>query len=373
MSRYPVVKQENSATIKEVYKTEIIIQNKSWEVPNNCNVSRGISVRIFGGGARGLCGGSGWMNNAIFTNLQKGQHIEINIGEGSNSGAGGTTFFGNYLSAIGGSGYNGGSGGGMGGEGYQFGGGGGYISYDKDSYNCFSRNGGNGGKWGGGGGGSGGIFYFNGAIQSGHRRWRGNGGNGGIGGTYGGNGGKGGLYAPNFHWYVNEDNLNFIFYPTPAENGTSIGAMSIEDGTSLVRTGKAGNFINANIQNPSNTRLNQSIGGAGGGGYGGCGGNSAEGPANVEDRRNISNIYAVGGGGGGGYGCNGGRGGKMYGGGGGGYGCDGADGNNGGGGGGYGKAGYGHGGGGSPNIMSNRYGMHGVCIIQYYQNEIVIS
>ena len=364
MSRYPVVKQENSATIKEVYKTEIIIQNKSWEVPNNCNVSRGISVRIFGGGARGLCGGSGWMNNAIFTNLQKGQHIEINIGEGSNSGAGGTTFFGNYLSAIGGSGYNGGSGGGMGGEGYQFGGGGGYISYDKDSYNCFSRNGGNGGKWGGGGGGSGGIFYFNGAIQSGHRRWRGNGGNGGIGGTYGGNGGKGGLYAPNFHWYVNEDNLNFIFYPTPAENGTSIGAMSIEDGTSLVRTGKAGtsyvNFLTA---------------GSGGGGYGGCGGKGYA----INNSRYTSGSDSLtwrscGGGGGGGYGCNGGNGSNGGGGGGGGYGDDGSDGGSGGGGGGgYGKSGYGHGGGGSPNTVSNSYGMHGVCIIQYYQNEIVIS
>ena len=173
MTRYPAGQR---AEMKEVFKTEIIIQNKLWEVPNSCNVSRGISVRIFGGGAGAYKssgtnskdwygGGGGWMNNKIFTNLQKGQLISINIGDGGKynmytSHAGGTTTFGNYLSANGGSQSSGGSGGGSsasGGIGYQFGGGGAGAWFLVRGQVHYYGNGGNGGIWGGGGGGAAGF------------------------------------------------------------------------------------------------------------------------------------------------------------------------------------------------------------------------
>lgn len=163
---------ESVVRSKWKYVTELITQNIIWEVPDNIDLSKGISVRIFGGGGGSTSitgGGGGYMNNTIFNNLEIGQKIQINIangGVGANSGA--TTFFGNYLSAnggtsnssvvglrnaltlIGGSGSSGGGcldhwstwapNGARGGKGYQFGGGGGVDG------------GGDGGYWGGGGG-----------------------------------------------------------------------------------------------------------------------------------------------------------------------------------------------------------------------------
>ena len=90
-------------------KTEIITENTIWEVPGNAAVEKGVAVRIFGGGGGAgfgqggsiygviAGGGGGWMNNAIFNNLQKYEKIIINIGPGgNNSNTGGSTFYGSY-------------------------------------------------------------------------------------------------------------------------------------------------------------------------------------------------------------------------------------------------------------------------------------
>ena len=315
----------------EVIKTEIITNNTIWQVPGNCIINKGISVRIFGGGggySRGG-GGGGYMNNAILTNLNIYDRININIGAGG-SGSGGTTYFGKYLSANGGQqgtsgGGSGGSGGGGsgfwspdgpgaydGGDGYQFGGGGGGHYHYSSSDN--STNGGNGGKWGGGGGGT--------------RQ-------GGNGGEYGGNGG--GASPKNGTNIFSIENLNM----------EDLSTMEFKGIGSLNRCG-------------------------GGGGYGGCGGYAHY----YYD--GYGGHYYYGGGGGGGYGANGGNGYDAQsgwhaasGGGGGGYGGKGADASrmSGGGGGGYGSANYGAGGGGK--AVNGTSGMHGVCIIQYYVKELV--
>ena len=329
-------------------KTECIIENTIWEVPGNCLIDRGIAVRIFGGGGAmnsGGGGGGGWMNNAIFNNLIKYEQIQIVIGNGGSYSAGGTTFFGKYLSANGGtqgfngSGGSGGSGGGggtyifgnyyytaKGGDGHQFGGGGSSGFGIRSNFVGIPRKGGNGGKWGGGGGAS----FKSSDI--------------GIGGELGGNGGNNTL-AP--------------------ENGT----IAIE-------------FKNANRNIFGNdiifTEYNALPGGqyGGGGGYGGCGGISSE---KIINTFAGSYTYYSGGGGGGGYGANGGNSSSVHslygvgGGGGGGFGGKGADCGdggfnwNGGGGGGYGAANYGCGGGG---LSSNgQYGKHGICVIQYYVKD----
>lgn len=334
-----ISRKDGGSGVKKVlkYKTEIITHNTLWEVPANSLPERGVAVRIFGGGGGAHIswhgyqsgGGGGWMNNAVLTGITKGQYIPITIGDAGNGHspivnigtvAGGTTSFGNYLSALGGtagsiSGGNGGSGGGcfmggIGGTGYQFGGGGG----SWHNYN-WSTDGGNGGTWGGGGGGGG--------YDKSSRRT----GNGGI--STGGHG-RGG-------------SINGRVIVSQATAGTSIGWTAIEDGTVLETRALAG--------------ASTISGGGGGGGYGGCGGSGS------------TNQYYWGGGGGGGYGANGSNAGPGYfpngqmfgygGGGGGGYGhTTGHDG-----GGGYGLAGYGAGGG-SP--VNNGKANQGVCIIQYY-------
>ena len=107
---------------KWALKTELITQNTIWNVPEAKNNE--FSVRIFGGGGSGgfkgndsnfnyyFGGGSGWMNNAVLS-LNQGSQIIINIGTGGSTyeyfgyrqgQSGGTTIFGNYLSANGGNG-----------------------------------------------------------------------------------------------------------------------------------------------------------------------------------------------------------------------------------------------------------------------------
>lgn len=327
----------------KVLKTEIITENTIWEVPGTCIVEEGISVRIFGGGGGGSYsygGGGGYMNNAIL-NLNTRDRININIGDGGKvEKDGGTTTFGNYLSANGGSWHSaitkdnvfawiggcGGSGGGSSGIGYQFGGGGcSGGTYLPNGYKS-SMSGGNGGKWGGGGG------SFNGPISIS---------TGGLG--------SGGICN---HLYATN---------TIAQNGTTISNIIFEDLSSAETKGLGGGI------------------GGGGGGYGGCGGN---GKSDYNKYYTGSGWgYCYGGcGGGGGYGANGGNGALSSssgnsggGGGGGGYGGKGADATQKlpGGGGGYGSANYGCGGGNSCNKENSWYGMHGVCIIQYYAKELV--
>lgn len=224
----------------EVIKTEIITNNTIWQVPGNCIINKGVSVRIFGGGGgcygSGGGGGGGCMNNAILTNLNIYDRININIGAGGD-GSGGTTYFGNYLSANGGQasrsmmGANGGSGGGgasttsegtntggEGGDGSQFGGGGaGCYNY---RYSWYWSKGGNGGTWGGGGGG--GAYHLIERYDNGASRW---GWNYGIGGKYGGNGGYFGGSTGT----------------TMPENGTNISTLEnliLEDLSAMESSGK---------------------------------------------------------------------------------------------------------------------------------------
>lgn len=368
-------------------KTDIITENKIWEVPGNCLNEKGISVRIFGGGGgAGIAGGGGggWMNNAIL-NLAIYESIQVNIGNGAiYNNTGGTTFFGSFLSANGGESTkytfmgpgicagNGGSGGGgsmgmsyegmtNGGQGYQFGGGGAsgmmeLVDPSNDQMNnWYNKHAGNGGLYGGGGGS---IAY---KLNSGAKNITGG---IGIGGIYGGNGGT---------------NTQI------AQDGTNISEIDIPI---------FGNELHGYPMEGSN-------GGycGGGGGYGGNGGKGNS--STIERDSDISSGLKTatgGGGGGGGYRANGGNGsgpiryrswtstskGEMWvnyihpgaGGGGGGYGGKGADAYTlangyvvGGGGGGYGLANYGSGGGNSLNTNNNHYGVHGVCVIQYYMQD----
>ena len=92
--------------------TEYILFNQDWTVPSGAKNNE-FSVRIFGAGGINS-GGSGWMNNDVFTNLNPGQNIPIVIGPEisglrfnfSTGEDGGTSSFGTYLSANGGQGVN---------------------------------------------------------------------------------------------------------------------------------------------------------------------------------------------------------------------------------------------------------------------------
>ena len=333
---------------KPELRTEVITGSTNWTVPN---YKGNVSVRIFGGGAfNNNGGGSGWMNNAVFNNLVKGQNIVITIGAGGTNSnkSGGTTSFGTYLSANGGSGTNGGAGGGMdGGQGYQFGGAGSRSGKGGDGGiwgggGGGARNGGNGGQYGGGGGG--GIRHSGRTVYSY---------NGGNGGTYGGgggsgywtrvevsdtsfggrsetNGGKGGTYGGNGAGAYNNTN---------AENGTNtIGNSSVP--LNLRGYGHCGAesnvvFIN-NKSGQNRVAYTDRTYGAGGGGFGGNGGQVTGKNIRIDNGLGYYFTAKTGGGGGGGYGGNGGAGcrrglgttyeddyGNMTGGGGGGYGGDG--------------------------------------------------
>ena len=407
MSEAIISRRGNKSTSKSL-STEVIVTNTEWVVPA---VKGNVRVMIYGAGGGGFVdytsilwypesnrnkpygsgGGGGWMNNGEF-NLNQGSVISITIGEGGNyttygvnSGAGGTTAFGTYLSANGGSsiifdefnkwggGGDGGSGGGcghnlfsdssgdfgIGGIGYQFGGGGGIGIYVNDPY----RNSSNGGPYGGGGG-TGYViwqWYINTNSSDVHNASSLYGSeNSGIGGIYGGNGG-----------YVSPNNRIIN-----SENGTNtIGNDSIQ--SDLQGKGLRGN---------TNKYTNYGITGyafGGGGGFGGCGGNGSN-PAYHWYNQRLSSyvnghfshyewrnhsVWVGTGGGGGGYGGNGGSGGNRGAGGGGGYIGNGGNGGNcfGGGGGGYGDGGEfgkapGYGGGGC--YLNS--GGNGICIIQYY-------
>ena len=255
------------------YKTEVITTNTIWEVPSSIDLNKGISVRIFGGGggAAGQCGGGGgWMNNTIFTNLNIEDKIDIKIGAGGlSTKTGGTTSFGNYLSANGGTseikqsgsqnlcnGGSGGSGGGggyaatstaqgFGGTGYQFGGGGG---------------GGNGGKWGGGGGGGKSTAYSN--LNGGNGGYYGGGGggystltNGGQGGEYGGGGGsgsyqhvsKGGNYGGNGASITLSEDYKSKYKAATAGINTSTWTNVFNDGNDYFRGKGLAGVSNADV------------------------------------------------------------------------------------------------------------------------------
>lgn len=260
--------------------TEVYTSSTIWVVPNNA-VNNTFSVRIFGGGGGGAYiasdgglfanagGGGGWMNNAELS-LIPGDFIGIEIGKGATAqtvssnndsgslsgfvcwgGSGGTTFFGNYLSANGGHGGHekrgglGGSGGGgynRGGVGIQFGGGGGYT-----------KDGGYGGPWGGGGG-----------TASGSPA---------RGGIYGGNGGTRDILAENgtntIGWTNIAQELNGSYITGHGAAGKSSGAGGGGFG------GNGGNYYGGG--GGYGAKGGDNIGGGGGYGKGGYGGNGRDG------------------------------------------------------------------------------------------------
>ena len=351
-----------------VLHCEIFTTNTEWKVPDSIS-GLNVFVRLFGGGGGGFPwmsgieygagGGGGNMNFGEIT-VVKNQIIPITIGEGgSTDNNGGTTSFGEYLSATGGehgyseNGGNGGTGGGAGsychnnrmyssgaygGIGYYGGGGGGgaisnrisgLVSGGSHSLRC---HGGNGGMYGGGGGAGGRINtdyqeYVNGF--------------GGIGGSFGGNGGNSAMktYGNNGEVGTNTIGNNNV-YQDPLNRNSYINGNGL--------AGFRGNYY---------SNSDYGSGSGGGGGYGGCGGNGGDCGPNA----------GGGGGGGGGYGASGGNARGQYsaafsgGGGGGGWGDNGKDAYQGygGGGGGY-SGGYGAGG------SRGNDGNNGICIIWYY-------
>lgn len=318
---------------KKVYHTEIITETTSWKVPEYVG---SIGVRLFGGGAGGqngnaggvmlivYCSGSGGGGGHMaFGNIKPrvGENVIITIGAGGSApatstaelwgGSGGTTSFGNYLSANGGSKANGGSGGGDG---------------------NIKNNGGNG-SYGGGGGGcrhssSTGTYYSN----------------GGNGGTYGGGGyGYHGGSARN-GMFTSAYRYGAGYMANATSTGAGGGLSTKGMGLDFEGEGKAGS--------------------GGGGGYGGNGGSSGGGGYGSSGGNGTTEI----GGGGGGYGGNGGHGGvnNYGGGGGGGYGASGNGGSGGN------NAGYAAGGcGGDMGYStSGQAGGGGVCVLSYWSWDV---
>lgn len=392
--------------LKWKLQTRIYTKNDTFVVPGNIKNNE-IRVMCYGGGGGSITianqwdyaysgskrggGGGGWMNTKIFTNINSLASIKITIGKGGQHGgtaapgAGGTTFFGSYLSANGGQagGYGNAASGGNGGSG---GGAGGKAQYTGDA------NGGRGFQFGGGGAGGQALIDAStpvdnltptSVIGNGYLSISGN------GGPYGGSGG-GRAYYEYSAATPGQDSIQMWYYTKQCYGGTYGGNGGI------CKNGNSGKYIttdffnfdllkNSLINNPigGRTGINKYSGGGGGGGYGGAGGNGGN---SIGSGR----ILALGGcGGGGGYGANGGNGftvdnisniptsvfttygvsnvSLIGGGGGGGYGGKGADGwfGVGGGGGGYGPSNYGAGGGGS--AINKGYGKDGICIVQYYE------
>jgi hypothetical protein len=159
---------------------------------------RFVSVVCVGGGSRGGAGGLGWKNNIP---VIPGQSYTVFVGNYSNGGTAGTSYFisSGTVAGVGGSGN---TGGGYVGDGGGYGGNGGYGGGGAGGY---SGNGGVGEKGNGAGGGGGGGGYDGGTQNNGggggggvgilgqgaSGAGRSDGSQGGYGGSGGGNGGGG--------------------------------------------------------------------------------------------------------------------------------------------------------------------------------------
>lgn len=383
--------------VKKAIKTELITGVTDWEVPEGI-INNQISVLLFGGGGGGNnngggAGGGGNMNKGIFT-VTPGQKIHVTIGIGgapaSQGAAGGTSTFGDLLSATGGDGgsssggsggtggsaptwgsgrgyYGGGAGGTFPGDGGEYGGGGGGGAATRPWSGFLLSNGGNGGKYGGGGGcgqsDGNSSRWSTDPTYGGHGGYYGGGGgslngvNGGVGGCINvlninegqsglaGNGGKGGYTC----WVRGGDfSTRYNAEPGGAGTDTSTWTNVTKDDNGYFR----GNGLGGSITPGAYYNGVQHNGGGGGGG-GGFGGNGGRGSGvtwsnsylyDKEDGWYWSNIFRaeiVAGGGGGGYGI---------------YGNGGGDGQENG----------GIAAGGSPV----GYGGAGICVIQYYYWQV---
>jgi len=178
-----------------------------WTVPANVRL---VSVVAVGGGSRGGAGGLGWKNNI---KVIPGQQYTVNVGNFSNGGQAGDSYFisNTTVAGLGANGNTGGQyvgdGGGRGGNGsYGGGGAGGYSGQGGDA-NVGNGSGGGGGAGGydggtnnnGGSGGGGVGILGQGASGNGQASGSG-GGTGGSGGAQGGGGqnnqtGNGGAYG----------------------------------------------------------------------------------------------------------------------------------------------------------------------------------
>lgn len=362
--------------LKWKLQTRIYTKNDTFVMPGNVRDNE-IRVMCYGGGGGVINntytsisggGGGGWMNIITLNNINTLQSINITIGKGTRS-TGGTTTFGNYVSANGGrfgncytsadrygtSGGDGGSGGGggccldaligvgeaSGGRGYQFGGGGTggsiYIGINGTSLppaidSTANQMGdgknvpkaGNGGKWGGGGGCS--MLVWSSSIPPlWCRRYYSNNSKG-IGGALGGNGSLTGNGNKGTDYYDDNtvlDKANFIFtsQSIAGEGSECIGGAGGGFGGC---GGKSTGYNIAILNNAVNSgKFNVIVIGGAGGGGGYCS-NGGNGNFNMPTILSVSSPQVGGGGGGGGFG---------------GKGAD-ANGNRGGGGGGYGPSNY---------------------------------
>lgn len=429
----------------EQLRTELITESKTWT--NTTGRDMDVTVMCFGGGGGGgvldistddprfaRAGAGGGRLASGVVNVKANESVNITIGPaGQNTGNGGTTSFGTYLSAYGGSSAvnsrgsytpmstNGGSGG--------TGGGAGYITFDEyinaTNLNPVSAYGGDGQYGGGGGGGT--VVCDITSYTYEYEKFR-----GGAGGIYGGGGGGGGV-GIKLRNNLDEANASDILHTRPGPGGgitsssTTHGgkggtpsytfpgtaspyglAMGITPGTrpdsgtdtsamNLPFTGSGAAGANRNFASPYNEgdRITNdsgimpkgvyfaSGGGGGGGGYGGEGGWAGAGLCSN------GNAYPGGGGGGGGYGAKGGGGGYptdsypfIGGGGGGGYGGNGGDALSNGfdarpgvgyGAGACGSVGGGGGGYGKTTLATRENGAPGICVLTYYERLIDIT
>ncbi len=351
--------------LQRVFKTEIFTASTTWTVPDT--VDGDVSVLVFGGGGGGGKsgyysssrrygggGGGGGGQMARYTGkLTPGTQYVITVGVGGGEGsAGGTSSFGNLVSAYGGT-----------------------TGLGQDYY----RTGGRGGSGGGGGGAAnddnygsesaGGIAYYGGGGggSSGKNAAGGAGGNGGTHGGGGGggaaknsssldypHGGRGGSGANGTNAGYDPEKLatgtNFAGHPSGGGGGGySAAAESLHGGAGENTAGQVLDFTGPGTRGTGVS----SGGGGGGGGFGGNGGNGSS---------------SGGGGGGGGYGARGGNG-SVGGGGGGGYGLNGSGGAGGNTGTNGGNGGIAAGGGGAGSTNVGGSGGGGIVIVSYYSQE----
>lgn len=308
-----------------VQNTLVITESRNWVAPTNL-ASNKVRVLAFGGGGGaggqnsggssgvvyGGGGGGGHMADERVT-VVPGQSYTVTIGAAGEKGAsvstnstagtgtkGGTTRFGNLVSAAGG---NGGTGatrnkGGNGGDGGTGGGGGSGTRVDAYVYGGNGGNGSYGGGGGGGYGGGGGAVYRDGGSGGDGGTYGGGGGGGGTRSTdyaEAGSGGNGGTYGADGGAGAEEDS-------DLSEDGGNTSPVPFSDTELLAVLSTFGIKLNANADT-SGGGASSNGGGGGGAGYGspGCNSDYGGGGGGGHFSGPISDVEEFAGGGGGGF------------------------------------------------------------------------